>query len=62
MPHSDSQQPRALRVSQIDADDLDQGLVAMFAAKLQSALSLLPVSCEMQDFLAPALWPRSAKD
>jgi hypothetical protein len=35
---------RALRVSQLDADELDTGLVQMLAGKITSALSAFSVS------------------
>jgi peroxin-2 len=43
-PSRQPQQPRALRVSQVDADDLDDGLVSMLGEKVERALSNFRVS------------------
>jgi hypothetical protein len=44
MTGNDDGVERALRVSQLDADELDQGLVAMLASKLTGSLTAFGVS------------------
>lgn len=44
---------RALRVSQLDADELDNGLVSMLVGKLSGALSAFSVSCDAYKRMIP---------
>lgn len=43
-PHDESRSERALRVSQLDADEMDSGLIHMLNAKISRALSVFGVS------------------
>ena len=52
--HQDDDQPReetrgerALRVSQVDADEMDSGLIHMLNAKISRALSVFGVSVDL---------------
>jgi hypothetical protein len=45
-PHDEPRSERALRVSQLDADEMDSGLIHMLNAKISRALSVFGVSTE----------------
>jgi hypothetical protein len=47
-PHDEPRSERALRVSQLDADEMDSGLIHMLNAKISRALSVFGVSTKLQ--------------
>lgn len=46
-PQDESRSERALRVSQLDADEMDNGLIHMLNAKISRALSVFGVSLKL---------------
>lgn len=46
-PREETQGERALRVSQLDADEMDSGLIHMLNAKISRALSVFGVSADL---------------